>query len=59
MGSLALQPTEAEVEQTTTGGPTNVELHAEVYGSPTTIVEQDCVGLEVECRPGNTWARRP
>jgi hypothetical protein len=43
MGSLPLQPIEVEVEQTTTGGPGDAELPADVYGNPTVVMDNDRV----------------
>jgi hypothetical protein len=43
------------------GELTDAELPAEVYSSPTAVVaEEDHVaGLQVECRLGGTWVKRP
>jgi hypothetical protein len=60
MGSPTLQPAEVEVEQTATGEPADAKLPAEVYGSPTATVEENCmVGLQAECRLGGTWVEHP
>jgi hypothetical protein len=49
------------VEQASAGGLVDVELPAEVYGSPTTATgaEDHVAGLQAECRPGDTWAECP
>jgi hypothetical protein len=62
MGSLTLQSVELEVEQTVVGGLEDMELPIEVYGSPTTAAAarvDHAAGLQVQCRPGGTWAECP
>jgi hypothetical protein len=41
------------------GRPVHEEPPAEVYGSPTMVMEDRAIGLPVESRPGNTWAENP
>jgi hypothetical protein len=60
MASPPLQPAEVMVEQTVAGGPMNAKLPAEVYVSPTAVVEEDrMTHLQVECRQGSTWMEHP
>jgi hypothetical protein len=50
-----------KVEQTAAGELAHVELPAEVYGSPTTTLEEEdhTAGLHAECRPSGNWVELP
>jgi hypothetical protein len=48
------------VEQAAVGELADVELPAQVYGSPIAAAEEDyAAGLQTECRLGDTWLERP
>jgi hypothetical protein len=48
------------VEHTDVGELTDAELPTKVYSNPIVAAEEDhTAGLQVECRPGGTWVKRP